>query len=128
MMPSSSEPVMIAANSSPPSRATKSVTRRWVLATEANSRSTSSPTAWPNRSLIDLKWSRSKAITVIGRAQRALLGEHEHDEGRADRVEQHFEHEDAEPPGRERHQPGLMRHEARDRDREEEDGAGQGRD
>jgi hypothetical protein len=44
-----------------------------VLATDANIRSTSSPTAWPNRSLIDLKWSRSKASTVIGRARRAFV-------------------------------------------------------
>ena len=45
----------IAANSSPPKRAMTSSARMLARATCANSRSTSSPTAWPKRSLIDLE-------------------------------------------------------------------------
>src|SRR5262249_29776312 len=162
-MPSSRVPGMMAANSSPPRRTTKSVSRRLELAVAANSLITSSPSAWPKRSLIDLKWSRSNASMATGlpaffagfsassraastepraveqagerigqrralvRPQRALLGELEHEECSADRVEQHFEDERREPGGGERDQAGLLRHHAGDRDREQEDRAVQRR-
>ena len=51
-------------NSSPPSRATKSPARATRLIREATSRSTSSPTAWPNVSLARLKSSRSTNSTA----------------------------------------------------------------
>ena len=41
-------------------------------ATSANSCSTRSPTAWPKRSLIDLKLSRSSSMTAVGRGSVGL--------------------------------------------------------
>ena len=41
--------------------------RRLLTTTAANSLRISSPAGWPKRSLIDLKWSMSKIITVTGR-------------------------------------------------------------
>ena len=52
-------PVSTMANSSPPSRPNRSCGPSAALAFSAKTCSTWSPTAWPNRSLIDLKWSRS---------------------------------------------------------------------
>ena len=42
-----------------------------ALATSAKTCSTWSPTAWPKRSLIDLKWSRSASSTAAGRGSSA---------------------------------------------------------
>ncbi len=53
-------------------------------------------------------------------AQRPLLGQDQHDEGGADRVEQHLEDEDRDPAGRQRDQAALVRHETRERDRKQE--------
>ena len=41
--------------------------RKLLTTTVENSFRISSPAGWPKRSLIDLKWSMSKIITVTGR-------------------------------------------------------------
>ena len=51
-------------NSSPPSRQTVSLARTAPSTLPATWRSSSSPTSWPCRSLICLKWSRSRNISA----------------------------------------------------------------
>ena len=55
-------------NSSPPRRAKLSTGRISCRASPATARRASSPAVWPNRSLIDLKSSRSKITIETGRA------------------------------------------------------------
>ena len=65
-----------AANSSPPMRPERSVIRNVLMTTAANNLRISSPAGWPKRSLIDLKWSRSKISTVTGQpvlASRSII-------------------------------------------------------
>jgi hypothetical protein len=59
------------ANSSPPSRATTSLSRTTLLRREATSCSTRSPASWPKRSLTFLKLSRSRSSSAGGGVPRA---------------------------------------------------------
>ena len=63
---SSSAFAQMATNSSPPIRPTTSSERTPALSLTANSTRTMSPTAWPNRSLIDLNSSTSRNSTASG--------------------------------------------------------------
>ncbi|MCY1367106.1 hypothetical protein D9M69_540230 [compost metagenome] len=57
-------------NSSPPWRANRSVRRACCWQSWLNRRSTSSPTWWPWRSLMPLKWSRSSSARQSGECCR----------------------------------------------------------
>ena len=68
--PPRSVPGTMTMNSSPPQRASTSEARaRWRRRLAA-ARRTSSPTSWPNSSLMSLKWSTSSSITENGRPVR----------------------------------------------------------
>ena len=124
-------------------------------ATDANRLSVSSPIAWPKRSLILLKLSRSNTSTLTGSrrfanrsmssfarghesapvqhagqlvdrrrilmdANRALLRQHQHDEGGADDVEHDLEREDRDPSAGQRNDPVVIRQHAGERNRAQE--------
>ena len=62
----------------------------------------------------------SVTAAFLWRSQRALGGEHQDDEGRADRVEHGLQDEQRDPSGREHHGAAVGRQQARQRDREQE--------
>ena len=73
--PSRSVPGSMTANSSPPQRPARSISRMLSASAVANSRSTSSPNGWPQRSLICLKSSRSVISSASGSSKRPGAGQ-----------------------------------------------------